>query len=360
MPKNNRLKKLNWEFWPMWLANIPVCIIYLFFSVRARNMFFFSTVNPKFENGALMGASKMNILNALPKNYLPKTAYLRKGKNRIEDAISAMRMLDLKFPIIIKPDIGERGLLVEQIMNEQDLNAYLSANDINYILQEYISYPNEAAIFYHRLPNEQKGQITSIALKDYLTVVGDGKSSIRSLLVNHFHGSLQISRLEEIPSFNLNDIPRKGEEIILEPIGNHCRGTKISSGNHLISERLLTLFDEINRNSDDVYYGRYDLKYRSWEALLEGQDFKILELNGVASEPMHIYDSSIPVLDKYKSFYRLWKKIFLISKIQRKKGVKPMSAKDAARYLRNYFKYLKSINKTWRNNTAKQNLVLTQ
>ena len=40
------------------------------------------------------------------------------------------------------------------------------------------------------------------------------------------------------------------------------------------------------------YYGRLDVKYSSYEQLLKGEDFKIIEVNGIISEPTHIYDAT--------------------------------------------------------------------
>ncbi len=356
---NSIRKKIKWEFWPMWLANLPVGLIWLFFSFRARNLFFFSTVNHRFENGAMMGASKINILNHIPKSLLPKTRLIKSGSDKFMMAINAMNDLNLAFPIILKPDIGERGLLVELIKSEQELKAYLESNDINFILQEYIDYPNEAGIFYYRMPNEPKGKIVSIALKNYLSITGDGNSTWRELLGNHFHGALQIDRLKSSYGKYFEEVLEKGKKVIIEPIGNHCRGTQIVNGNHLIDVDLSETFDSINQSMKDVYYGRYDIKYNSWEELKRGENFKIIELNGIASEPMHIYDEQISIVKKYAFFYGLWKVIFKISKMQRAKGIQPISFREAWFYIRSYIKYIRSINKQWRDNIIPENYVLT-
>ena len=340
--------KIEWEFWPTWLANIPVGLFWLYFSIRARHLFFFSTVNHQFENGAMMGASKRNILQHIPPQYLPKTIFLKKDELVLKRILEEIKAQDLSFPLIAKPDIGERGLLVELIKSEKELTAYIQANKINFLIQEYITHPNEVGIFYYRNPSQLNGEIVSVALKDFLSVTGDGTNNIKALLEIHQMGRLQIDRLSKVDHTMLLNIPRKGEKILLEPIGNHCRGTRMLNGNHLIDDKLKSTFDQINSSMPDVYYGRFDIKYKSWERLLDGKDFKIIELNGVASEPMHVYDRSIAVVDKYRAFYHLWKKIYEISQVQRAKGIKPISFTEAIGYIRNYFKYIRSINLEWR------------
>lgn len=342
------LHKFKWEFWPMWLSNIPVGLFWLYFSLRAKNLFFFSTVNPLFENGAMLGASKSGILNTLPAEHIPITLLLKKDENDFDLTLKKMKDNGLSFPVILKPDVGERGLLVELIKNEAELHQYLTANNITLLLQEFVDYPLEAGIFYYRYPDQKTGVIPSIALKEYLEIEGDGSSTCRTLLLKNIHGAFQVDRLEREGDFDLEQIIDDGKRLLIEPIGNHCRGTKVSDGNHLIDQQLLNLFDRLNKDMDQVYYGRFDIKFNSWEELLKGEHFKILELNGIASEPMHIYDERIPIIKKYQSFYSLWNVIYGISKVQRKKGVVPITLSQAIGYIKTYSKYLRSLNKKWR------------
>ena len=58
---------------------------------------------------------------------------------------------------------------------------------------------------------------------------------------------------------------------------------------------------------DGIYYGRFDLKCKSIELLEEGKGIHILEFNGVAGEPAHIYDPEFPVWKAYRDIYRHFK-----------------------------------------------------
>ena len=104
------------------------------------------------------------------------------------------------------------------------------------MIQTIIPYENEFGIFYVRLPNEEKGRVTSVAIKGFLKVIGDGKSSIKQLMENDYRASLQIERLSK--QIDLTIILEKDKIILLEPIGNHCRGTSFINGNHLINEKI--------------------------------------------------------------------------------------------------------------------------
>ena len=68
------------------------------------------------------------------------------------------------------------------------------------------------------------------------------------------------------------------------------------------------VFDYLNHQIKGWYYGRVDLKYQSFERLCLGEDFKIIEINGIMSEPTHIYDASsgATYLDALKNLKNHW------------------------------------------------------
>jgi hypothetical protein len=344
------IKVTNWEYWPVWLAYLPVLPVVLFYVAKSRRWFFFSNVNPLFKTGALLGASKYKILSQIPGSYKPVTLYVSKETNDLVTVLKGMDEVGLSYPIIAKPDVGERGLLVALIKTENELKAYLKANKIDILIQEFVDLKHECGIFYVRKPSEDKGQVVSIGLKAFIELKGDGHSTVRSLMQKNPHTKLQIERLEEEGAeVFLSNIPAEGEHFGLDPIGNHCRGACFLDGNHLICDKLNRLFNEINSHMTEVYYGRFDVKYDTWEQLLEGKNVKILEMNGIASEPIHIYDKNVGIKDKYKSFYSLWKTIYEISDIQTARGIQPISIKMAFKAFREYKEHINSLNANWKN-----------
>lgn len=299
-----------------------------------------------------MGASKSKMLFRIPSRFRPCTILNTNVGERLQIAKRQMMKEGLDYPIIVKPDIGERGLLVELINNDKELCAYLQANNINIIIQEFIDFPKECGIFYIRKPSQEKGEIVSIGLKKYFTLNGDGISTIEQLMLIEPRYKLQIERYRQCLPEILGKVLSEGETFKIDPIGNHNRGTLFIDGSHLISEKLYALFDEITSEMQDVYYGRFDIKYNSWGELLEGKNLRILEMNGVASEPIHVYDNNVPIKDKYKAFYSLWKTIFEISNLQKQRGILPIKSKTGFKDLKNYQNYIRSINHDWRKNIA--------
>ena len=330
---------LHWEYWPIYIVNIPVVLFWLLFAVRSRALFFFSAANPAIETGGLFGESKINILHRIPSKYLPNTLFITKATS-FEKLVQAIEAAGLSYPLIAKPDIGERGFAVCKVNNVEELKKYSKAHAFDFLIQEYVDYPEEVSILYHRMPVGGAGKVTSVCVKAMLSVMGDGQSAVHDLMLRQPRAKLQLARFEESFPELLKQIPAKGERVELEPIGNHCRGTQFLNGNQHIDESLHKVFDTIGQQMDGIYYGRFDMKCESIEGIKAGRNFKILEFNGVASEPAHVYDPSYPLLQKYRDIYQHWRIIYDISRQQRQRGIQGMSWREAVSGLRTYLNYI--------------------
>ena len=315
--------------------------MWLWFAIKSKSLFFFTRANPVIETGGVMGESKINILNRIPETALPKTIFVKHGQHAVADILPSLKNKELKYPLIAKPDVGERGFLVEKLSSEADLKAYVSKIPVDFLIQEYIAYPIEISVLYYRLPNATKGHITSFCIKETLKVTGDGQSTIEQLMEAYPRAKLQLPRFRKNYASILNDIPSNGKTIELEPIGNHSRGTTFLDGNEHIDDQLVAVFDKIGFQMEDIYYGRFDMKCASIKELKEGKHFKILEFNGIASEPAHIYHPGASIFQAYKVLWQHWKIIYEISQQQAKKGVAATSLKEMRAYYRQYKAHLK-------------------
>ena len=166
--KNRRnsflIKLFNWEFWPVSIANIPVVFCWLYYGIRSRDFFFFSAVNPVIETGGVFGESKINILNRLPATHIPETIFVEKTSS-VEQVMLQVQSRELRFPLIAKPDVGERGFMVQRLDNEKDLYQYCTKSSVAFIIQEFVDFPVEVSVLYHRFPDKSNGAITSFCIK---------------------------------------------------------------------------------------------------------------------------------------------------------------------------------------------------
>lgn len=292
MSRFNFSKIVNWEYWPtyfFYLPNIPYAAYLAFLS---KNLVFFSATNPAIKHSGNGSESKFSTLELIPKELKPISIFIE-ANNYVKKSIEEIRNKGIKYPLIIKPDIGFRGLLVKKINHEFELIDYLKKyKNINLIAQEFIQYKNECGIFYHRLPNDKKGKITSITLKKYVSVIGNGVSTLKELILIDKRAKLYFQLLEELHQKNFDLILKKDEEKILNIIGNHSKGTQFINGNHLITSELENSIDNIAQQIPNWFYGRLDLKYNTFEELIALKELKIIEINGIISEPTHIYDST--------------------------------------------------------------------
>jgi hypothetical protein len=314
------IKLTHYEYWAWQWFYYPL-LPYIFYQAwRARCAAFFTCINPSFENSGFYAYSKKAILDLIPKQYKPKTLAIQKDDNTTAFFIRNQ----LEFPLIAKPDMGERGKGVTKLFTLSDFEKYHIQNiDNEYIVQEYASEKLEFGIFYIRLPKEEKGTISSVTLKEFLFVTGDGFSTLGELILDNVRARFQEKDLRQRFAKDWNRILPQGEEKELEPIGNHCRGTRFINANYLITKQLENVFNDIARQIPGFYYGRFDLRVASIDDLYQGK-IKIMELNGANSEPTHIYDASFGVFNAYQTIAWHWKRIADISIQTQQMGVKAL------------------------------------
>ena len=273
---------------------------------------YFSTANPGMKYGGVMGESKYKVLCSIPEKYVPNTMFISTSTS-FSRIVSMIQEYGFRYPFIIKPDVGERGRNVEMISSENELKAYLEGKSEDLIVQEFINYTLEFGIMYHRLPGDTRGKVTSMVQKGFLSVCGDGKRTIQQLIEEEIRASNRIDYLKNKHKKNLNTVMDPDEQMYLEPIGNHCRGTTFYNANHMINEKLITIFDQIARQIDGYFYGRFDIKVPSLDDLYAGENIKILELNGVSSEVAHVYDPDYKLIQAYKDIVRHMRYIYEIA-----------------------------------------------
>jgi len=294
------IRLTQWEYWPFSLFYFPVFFYYFWLSFRKRSLFFFTSANPKIEFGGMFGERKSDIFKLIPKEFIPETYLIARGD--LKDAKAKSEKIG--FPLIAKPDIGERGVWVKKIKSDEELAAYAEACPVEFLLQKFIEYPIELGVFYVRYPHKEKGAVTSIVRKNFLKVTGDGMRSINELLRENTRALLTADLESEYLKKAGGSIPKRGEEVLIEPIGNHCRGTRFLNDNEQIDEDLNEAIDTLAKQISGFYFGRFDLRCKSYKELKQLRAFKILELNGAGSEPGHIYQPGYSLFRAYRDI--LW------------------------------------------------------
>jgi D-alanine-D-alanine ligase-like ATP-grasp enzyme len=71
------------------------------------------------------------------------------------------------------------------------------------------------------------------------------------------------------------------------PYGNHARGAKFTDASHKVTQKLENTINEMCLQIPGFFFGRMDVMYNSLQKM---EKLFVVELNGAASEPTHIYD----------------------------------------------------------------------
>ncbi|MEO8715463.1 MAG: D-alanine--D-alanine ligase, partial [Acetobacteraceae bacterium] len=241
------------EFWPGWLFYAPVVAHCIALGVRHGSPALLTAANPRITAGGLCGESKTSILDqiALPEERAALASYtvldVAGSGADLGRAEAAMEAAGLAYPIVAKPDIGCNGTGVRLASGRDDLARYLAGfpPGERVVLQEFIAAESEAGLFYVRHPDEVNGRITSVTLKETPVVVGDGRATLRDLvLADRRAGRLAHLYFPRLAA-RLAEVPAQGVRVPLVFVGNHCKGAIFRDGAGHITPALTARIERL-------------------------------------------------------------------------------------------------------------------
>jgi len=247
-------------------------------------------------------------------------------------ALDVMNKAKLDFPLVAKPDCGWQGYGVQRINSPESLLSYLESYPGGEILllQKIIPWDGEAGVFYVRYPGQENGRIESMTFRYFPFVVGNGYTTVRSLIAKderasfkeHFHIGRH-SQHKGVDNELLDRIPAEGETVRLSFIGSIRVGGLYYDAQVYITKALSDRFDAICRSMPEFYFGRFDIRFKSVEQLQEAEDFAIIEINGAGSEAIHVWDPRKPLKVVYRDLFRFQSVMFEIGDLNRSRGFQP-------------------------------------
>jgi len=155
-------------------------------------------------------------------------------------------------------------------------------------------------------------------------ITGDGRRTLEELIRADPRASLVASTYLQRFASEKTRILSAGDSFKLVEAGNHCQGAIFLDGGRLFSETLEKRIDEISQSISGFFVGRFDIRYSSDDALREGRDFQIIELNGASSEATNIYDPRNSLWNAYRTLFQQWEIVFAIADENRKRGLRAM------------------------------------
>lgn len=325
---------IRWEFWPPLVFYPPVVVAVILIGLRRRNLLAFTAVNPAIPHGGISGESKSEILyHLMASGCVAPFVRLPAGSGH---KLESVRQQLSVFPLVVKPDVGERGTGVVIVHNESDLAREIESRYPDTIVQRYVEGA-EFGVFYIRHPYETQGRIFSITTKIMTEVTGDGVKTLEELILDDDRACLSQKHFRRIYQDQLGRVPTAGERVVLAKLGSHCRGALFLNGNHLSTPALEMEIDRIARTFPGFHFGRFDLRCPDEEALKRGEGIRLIELNGVTSEATHIYHPYTPLPVAYCTLISQWRQAYDIGIANAAAGAKISTWKEFSAILKNHF-----------------------
>lgn len=300
----------NWEFWSPFIPYTFVVMYVLGLWLKYRSATICTLANPAIPEGGFIKESKREILDGIKAKESVAKYTVIPNKLEADKKLSIieafMDEFSLNFPIVVKPDVGERGRGVFIPKSKKELWDFLLDLGEDHIVQEFVG-GEEYGVFYYRYPNEESGKIFSITRKEHLTLFGDGIHTLEELILKDPRAVCSAELHFDKHIDTLYKIPKDGEKIQLVELGTHARGAVFYDGNELITRELSKEVDRISKSFKGFYFGRYDLKSPSPEALMKGERITVIELNGITSESTNIYDPKHSFFYGVKTLMQQWK-----------------------------------------------------
>lgn len=323
------------EFWPPWLFYAPFAAWWTLLAARYASPTLITASNPLITAGGLVGESKRELFEqagAPTADWLaPWIAFTRSDDDPasvaadLEAAQAAMARAGLDFPVVAKPDTGCRGAGVRRPRDAAELCAYIAAfpGGATFLLQALVDCEGEAGVFWVRHPGAPDGGIFSLTLKYFPYVTGDGERTLRELIeADPRAGRIAHLYLPRLAG-ELERVLAPGERRRLTFSGSHCRGAIFRDGDAWVTEAMRARFAELAGGIPEFWFGRFDVRFDSFEAFRRGEGFRIVEINGAGSEATNVWDAGMPLTRAWGILRRQLSHAFAIGAANRRRGFKP-------------------------------------
>lgn len=326
----------RFEQLPKWLNLIPMVVQWLWLGLRYRSVTLPSAANPRITAGGLVGEGKLEYFRIM--GPLARAATAEHVGVRVEasttssEVITALHDAGLQFPVVAKPDLGWCGYGVRKLVDQRALQAYLQHYPYGQVLvlQRYLPEEGEAGLFYVRHRDAEVGTLIGMLLRHYPRVVGNGRDTVANLLASDPRLKRATSGALHQGDYDPLHVPHAGEKIRLSTIASTRVGGLYEDATAAVTSALSARVDAIAKNMQDFHVGRFDVRYTTLHALLQGQ-FTIMEVNGAGSEAVHAWDPKYTIAQVYGIVFAKQRLLFDIAAANRRAGHRPIGLRALIR-----------------------------
>lgn len=288
-----------WEFWHPRLFETPYYLSLLALCARhALPPKFLAKANYALDHGEIGIGSKYATQMAFEQSRFPATTLLGADLTREQKRAALVSFARQHgFPFVLKPDMGAVGKGLIKVRDEPALEEALAKVRCDYIVQAYCAQPSEFGVFFVR--HQGRNRITGINEKHFPTVLGNGHDDLATLARAHERHTAHWQLF--LRDIDTSYIPHAGEAYRLSFVGSHTMGCRFSNDTHLVTPALLDAVSAVCDSQPGFNFGRLDVRTESTEALQDG-DVTLIEANGIASLPTHMFDPAHTLGTAYQIF----------------------------------------------------------
>jgi hypothetical protein len=251
----------------------------------------------------------------LPSELISESLSVEEKKQQIYSFVN-----EHEFPVILKSNVGSVGKGIVKLSARADVDKHTPRLLGDYILQKFTSKPYECGVFYIR--QNGRATITGINRKHFPSITGNGRDDILTLAKSHKRYTKHWnSFLQDIDTSEVLGI---GVDKRLSFIGSHTLGCKFTDDATLSTPELENAIFDIFDSQPGFNFGRVDVKATDEQAFKRGE-FVVIEVNGVASLPTHMFDPNYSVWQAYRIFFEHAKYLAQIAREQRNQSMNLLS-----------------------------------
>jgi hypothetical protein len=268
---------------PLGLFYLPLIASWIRLASRYRSLTLPTVANPCHPMVGMWGESKSGYLLDVAANErqwiadfvtVTRSAGPRTLFTDLERARQSLFGAGLAFPLIARPDIGRHGLCrIDDVPALREYLRHFPAGE-KLLLQRFVPSSGEAAVLYARLPGAQSGRILSLTFR----------------------------------------------------VGGQWR----DASRHVTPEFEVRL-DAIARSMREFHYGRFRLRFASTDELMRGENFSVIEINGIGSGTN--CDPPLPLAEACRRLADQQRIMFLIGEKNRARGFAPVGCADVLKSL---------------------------
>lgn len=316
-------RMMRYEFWPSIALYLPLIPFYARLRFTKGSLVDATCVNPVWVDSGFIGESKQVVLDRFPKDSVLESFLVKPGSDGKLDLAHIGSEIDRRsfgWPIIVKPDQGQRGTGVKRIDGPEQLVEKLDEVRVPMVVQRFHPGPYELGLFWWRMPDAETGRLFTICEKVFPTVTGDGRSSLEQLILDDRRLFLQHEMFFERLGERLSQVPADEEVVSLGSAGNHAQGCLFRDGEHWRTPEIEAWLDRACTAAEGYHFGRLDVRFTDPDAFRRGEGGQILEANGITSESTNLYDPRFTIWKAWRLLREPWHAILAIGKANRRRG----------------------------------------